>query len=164
MAGSTSVIGRGERSTTACSASSRSRRRPSTYVATVDLGREQVRADERDREEDVDEHECVGRVAAGREGDVRISTFNGTPFVLEMIQDGDIVAMDIGESLDWIAHATIDGYLRALCGLPVPKDIGVPFYIFDAGNVKDAGVPAQFDQGYGKDYVAGYRKLWGLAK
>jgi len=46
----------------------------------------------------------------------------------------------------------------------VPKDIGVPFYIFDASNVKDAGVPAQFDQGYGKDYVAGYRRLWGLQK
>ena len=30
----------------------------------------------------------------------------------------------------------------------------MPFYIFDASNVKDAGVPAQFDQGYGKDYVA----------
>ncbi len=99
----------------------------------------------------------------GRKGKVRVATFNGTPFVLDYVRNGD-VDMNIGESLDWIAHATLDGYLRALCGLPVPKDIGVPFYIFDASNVKDAGVPAQFDQGYGKDYVAGYRKLWGLAK
>ncbi len=98
----------------------------------------------------------------GRKGKVRVATFNGTPFVLDYVRNGD-VDMNIGESLDWIAHATLDGYLRALCGLPVPKDIGVPFYIFDAGNVKDAGVPAQFDQGYGKDYVAGYRRLWGLA-
>lgn len=99
----------------------------------------------------------------GRKGKVRVATFNGTPFVLDYVRNGD-VDMNIGESLDWIAHATLDGYLRALCGLPVPKDIGVPFYIFDASNVKDAGVPAQFDQGYGQDYVAGYRKLWGLAK
>lgn len=99
----------------------------------------------------------------GRKGKVKVATFNGTPFVLDYVRNGD-VDMNIGESLDWIAHATIDGYLRSLCGLPVPKDIGVPFYIFDAGNVKDAGVPAQFDQGYGSDYVAGFRKLWGLAK
>ncbi|MCP5471597.1 MAG: sugar ABC transporter substrate-binding protein [Sinobacteraceae bacterium] len=99
----------------------------------------------------------------GRRGKVKVATFNGTPFVLDYVRNGE-VDMNIGESLDWIAHATIDGYLRALCGLPVPKDIGVPFYIFDAGNVKDAGVPAQFDQGYGSDYIAGFRKLWGLAQ
>ena len=99
----------------------------------------------------------------GRKGKVRVATFNGTPFVLDYVRNGD-VDMNIGESLDWIAHATVDGYLRALCGLPVPKDIGVPFYIFDSTNVKDAGIPAQFDQGYGNAYIAGYRRLWGLTK
>ena len=97
----------------------------------------------------------------GRQGKVKIATFNGTPFVLDYVRDGK-VDMDIGESLDWIARATIDGYLRADCGLPVPKDIGVPFYIFDATNVKDAGVPAQFDQGYGSEYVRGFRTAWML--
>jgi len=95
----------------------------------------------------------------GKQGKVRVATFNGTPFVLDYVRDGK-VDMDIGESLDWIARATIDGYLRADCGLPVPKDIGVPFYIFDAANVKDAGVPAKFDQGYGDDYVRGFREAW----
>ena len=99
----------------------------------------------------------------GRRGKVRVATFNGTPFVLDYVRNGD-VDMDIGESLDWIARATVDGYLRALCGLPVPREIGVPFYIFDAANVKEAGVPAQFDQGYGDAYAQGYRRLWGLAK
>jgi ribose transport system substrate-binding protein len=99
----------------------------------------------------------------GKKGKVRIATFNGTPFVLDYVRNGD-VDMDIGESLDWIARATVDGYLRGLCGLPVPKDIGVPFYIFDAANAKEAGVPAQFDRGYGSDYVTGFRKLWGLAQ
>jgi ribose transport system substrate-binding protein len=99
----------------------------------------------------------------GKKGKVRIATFNGTPFVLDYVRNGD-VDMDIGESLDWIARATVDGYLRGLCGLPVPKDIGVPFYIFDAANAKEAGVPAQFDRGYGSDYVTGFHKLWGLAQ
>jgi ribose transport system substrate-binding protein len=98
---------------------------------------------------------------AGKGAKVKIATFNGTPFVLDYIQQG-AVDMDIGESLDWIARSTIDGYLRALCGLPVPKDIGVPFYIFDATNAKDAGTPASFGKGYGDDYIAGFQKLWKL--
>ncbi len=97
----------------------------------------------------------------GKTGTVKVATFNGTPFVLDYVREGK-VDMNIGESLDWIARATIDGYLRADCGLPVPKDIGVPFYIFDSTNVKDAGVPAKFDQGYGSDYVTGFRKAWML--
>jgi ribose transport system substrate-binding protein len=97
----------------------------------------------------------------GRQGKVRIATFNGTPFVLDYVRDGK-VDMDIGESLDWIARATIDGYLRADCGLPVPKELGVPFYVIDASNVRDAGVPAVFDQGYGDAYLRGYRAAWML--
>ncbi len=93
------------------------------------------------------------------DGKVRIASFNGTPFVLDYVREGK-VDMDLGENTDWIARATIDGYLRAACGLKVPPDIGVPFYIFTADNVKDAGVPAKFDQGYGTDYVGGYRKAW----
>lgn len=97
----------------------------------------------------------------GKAAKVKIATFNGTPFVLDYVREGK-VDMNIGESLDWIARATVDGYLRADCGLPVPKDIGVPLYIFDASNAKDAGVPAKFDQGYGTDYVKGFRAAWQL--
>jgi ribose transport system substrate-binding protein len=97
----------------------------------------------------------------GKSAAVKIATFNGTPFVLDYVQAG-AVDMDIGESLDWIARATVDGYLRVLCGLAAPAGIGVPFYIFDSHNAKEAGTPATFDQGYGSDYVSGYRRLWGL--
>ena len=97
----------------------------------------------------------------GKSATVKVATFNGTPFVLDYVQAG-AVDMDIGESLDWIARATIDGYLRVLCGLAAPTGIGVPFYIFDSNNAKDAGTPATFDKGYGSQYVSGYRQLWGL--
>ena len=56
---------------------------------------------------------------AGKTGAVKVATFNGTPFVLDFIQQG-AVDMDIGESLDWIAYATVDGHLRDACGLPSP--------------------------------------------
>jgi ribose transport system substrate-binding protein len=95
----------------------------------------------------------------GRAARVKIATFNGTPFVLDLLRQGK-VDMDIGESLDWIARATIDGYLRKLCGLPMPQALNVPLYIFDARNVATAGVPAEQDKGYGDAYIKGFDSLW----
>jgi ribose transport system substrate-binding protein len=97
----------------------------------------------------------------GKTGAVKVATFNGTPFVLDYIAQG-AVDMDIGESLDWIAYATIDGHLRDACGMKSPTALNVPFYIFDKNNVAEAGTPAQFDTGYGDAYKSGFRKLWGL--
>jgi ribose transport system substrate-binding protein len=99
----------------------------------------------------------------GTAGTTKVATFNGTPFVLDFISQG-VVSMDIGESLDWIAYSTVDGYLRTLCGLPAPTALNVPFYIFDKDNVAEAGTPAAFDTGYGDAYVSGFRKVWGLDK
>ncbi len=97
----------------------------------------------------------------GKTGAVKVATFNGTPFVLDYIQQGT-VDMDIGESLDWIAYATIDGHVRDLCGLKSPAALNVPFYIFDKSNAAEAGTPAGYDTGYGNAYVEGFRKLWKL--
>jgi ribose transport system substrate-binding protein len=98
---------------------------------------------------------------AGKTGAVKVATFNGTPFVLDFIQQGT-ADMDIGESLDWIAYATVDGHLRDACGIPSPTALNVPFYIFDKSNVKEAGTPAKFDTGYGDAYKAGFAKTWML--
>lgn len=93
--------------------------------------------------------------------DVKIATFNGTPFVLDLIQQGQ-VEMDIGENLDWIAHGVLDSHMRRLCGLEVPNDPKIPFLIFDASNAASAGKPAQASTGYGDAYQAGFRTLWKL--
>lgn len=92
---------------------------------------------------------------------VKIATFNGSPYVLQLVQQGR-VEMDIGESIDWVAHAIVDAEMRMLCGLPPVKDPKVPLYIFDASNAATAGNPPQISTGYGDAYVKGYRKLWGL--
>ena len=47
--------------------------------------------------------------AASRVG---VSTFNGTPFVLKLLQDGDVVRMDAGEDLAWVGWATMDQAFR----------------------------------------------------
>ena len=70
--------------------------------------------------------------------------------------------MDIGENLDWFAHAIIDAEMRIACGLEPVKDPKVPLRIFDKTNVKDVGNPAAYNAGYGDAYVAGYRELWKL--
>ena len=95
----------------------------------------------------------------GKSETVKVATSNGTPFVLDFIREGK-VEMDIGESLDWIARATIDGYMRNLAGLPMPEDIGVPYYLFDESNIETAGVPAEPNKGYGDEYVKGFHKTW----
>jgi ribose transport system substrate-binding protein len=94
------------------------------------------------------------------ENRVKIDAFNGTPFVLGLVQQGK-VQMDIGENLDWIGHAIIDDEMRLLCGTQVVNP-RIPFYIFTAANAKDAGVPPQLSRGYGDAYITGYRKLWEL--
>jgi ribose transport system substrate-binding protein len=93
--------------------------------------------------------------------DVKIASFNGTPFVLDMVRDG-IVEMDVGESVGWIGAAALDYDMRLLCGVQGEATLNVPLYIFDKDNVKSAGVPATYGAGYSDVYIAGFHKLWGL--
>jgi ribose transport system substrate-binding protein len=97
----------------------------------------------------------------GSQKRVGVDAFNGTPFVLGLVQQGQ-VQMDIGENLDWIGHAVIDAEMRRVCGLPLVSNPRIPFYIFTHANAKDAGTPPQLSQGYGDAYVKGYADLWKL--
>ncbi len=93
---------------------------------------------------------------------VGVASFNGTPFVLDMIREGT-VNMDLGESLGWAGYAAIDTQMRILCGLPVPAKLNVPLLIFDKANVASAGIPANFDDGYGDQHLKAFRRLWKLS-
>jgi ABC-type sugar transport system substrate-binding protein len=97
----------------------------------------------------------------GSQKKVGVDAFNGTPFVLGLVQQGQ-VEMDIGENLDWIGHAIIDAEMRRVCGLPLVANPKIPFYVFTLENAKDAGTPPQPSQGYGDAYVKGYADLWKL--
>jgi ribose transport system substrate-binding protein len=97
----------------------------------------------------------------GAQDRVKIDAFNGTPFVIGLVQTGQ-VEMDIGENLDWIGHSIIDSEMRRVCGLPLVSDPKIPFYIFTKDNAKDAGTPPQLSQGYGDAYVKGFGDLWKL--
>lgn len=101
--------------------------------------------------------------AAGREGKVHIATYDGTPFVLKMMETGNIVTMDVGEDLDWVAKAIMDQEMRVAGGLKPVANENTPLYIFTKANVKTAGVPPKVSTGYGSSYISGYQKLWGLS-
>jgi ribose transport system substrate-binding protein len=92
----------------------------------------------------------------------KIVSYNGTPFVLDMMRDGDIVEMEVGESLGWVGMAGIDADMRLLCGQPKVTKLNTPAYIFTKANVATAGKPATFNDGYGDAHIAGFKKLWGI--
>ena len=94
--------------------------------------------------------------------EAKIVSYNGTPFVLDMMREGDIVEMNVGESLGWVGMAGADANMRLLCGLEPVTKLNTPAYIFTDENVTSAGTPASFDDGYGDVHVDGFRKLWGL--
>lgn len=103
---------------------------------------------------------AAGIRAAGRTNTVKISTFNGTPEILKQVKNGDLIAMDVGENLDWIAHAVMDQSMRIIGDLDPVQNARVPVRVFDDSNIGDAG--DDFTGGFGEEYVAGYERLWGL--
>lgn len=104
----------------------------------------------------------AGIKAAGAQSRVHVVTFNGTPSVLKMVQDHDVVQMDIGENLSWIAMAVMDQHMRLMGGMKAVANEHIPLRIFDAGNIKDTGVPPRDSTGFGSAYISRYKKLWGL--
>ena len=101
-------------------------------------------------------------LAAGATDRVRISTFNGTPFVLRLLQDDDIVQMDVGENLAWVGWATMDQAFRVIAGEEPVESEHTPLRVFDDGNIAEAGTPPELDTGYGDAFVSGYKTLWGV--
>jgi ribose transport system substrate-binding protein len=97
----------------------------------------------------------------GKQGSVKIATFNGSPGMLDLQRQGDI-EMNVGESLGWWGMAGADADMRVLCGVPKVTNPHTPLLIFDKSNVETAGVPADYDKGYGNVHVDGFLKLWGL--
>lgn len=107
----------------------------------------------------------AGAVAAvqtiGKADSVKVLSYNGSPYVLQFIQDKNIAAMDVGEDTVGIGYANMDQAFRILLGLPtVPER--TPIRIFDSTNVNDAGVPPTTGTGYGGALAEGFLALWGL--
>ncbi|MEV7005009.1 sugar ABC transporter substrate-binding protein [Streptosporangium sp. NPDC051022] len=100
---------------------------------------------------------------AGRAGKVKIVTYNGTPSILKMMQEDDVIEMNVGQSNDWMAHVVLDQMMRRAGGLPANPKATWPLYVWTKANVAQAGSPPTDSQGYGDAYRQGFTKLWGLS-
>ena len=100
----------------------------------------------------------------GKTGQVKIASYNGSPFALDAIRQsqGSLVALNVGEDTPGIGYATMDQVFRVLLGQP-PVHERTPIRIWDKANVAEAGTPAKAGQGYGNVYTTGFLKLWGLS-
>jgi ribose transport system substrate-binding protein len=101
--------------------------------------------------------------ALGKGNSLKIVTFNGTPAILKEIKKGSIIAMDVGENLDWISRGILDQEMRLMAGIPPSKSPNIPIRVFDATNVSQAGNPPANGKGFGSAYIGGYNKLWGAS-
>jgi ribose transport system substrate-binding protein len=99
--------------------------------------------------------------AVGKTGSVKVVSFNGSPFALDDIRNGNIMAMDASENTRWIGFADVDQAFRLLAGM-LPVNETTPFRLMDKSNVTQAGVPATNYLGYGNAYAVGFWHLWGL--
>ncbi len=103
-----------------------------------------------------------GITAAGKTGSVHIASYNGTPAVMKLIQDGSIMSMDVGENITWLAYATLDQVGRVITGAPIiaSGNEETPLRVFSKSNIDEAGKPPTPDLGYGTAYATGYGALW----
>jgi ribose transport system substrate-binding protein len=97
----------------------------------------------------------------GKTGQVKVLSYNGSPYALKYIQDGDIVVMNVGEDTVGIGYASMDQAFRILLGKPT-VDERTPIRIWDKTNVNEAGTPPETGKGYGSALSDGFLQLWGL--
>lgn len=92
---------------------------------------------------------------------LHIATFNASPSVVADIQQGNVVAADMGEDFQWLARAILDQDFRVLLGMSPAEHDAAGVRLFTAQNASEAGNPPTFDQGYGTAAATGFNQLWG---
>jgi ribose transport system substrate-binding protein len=102
-------------------------------------------------------------LSSGKVGQVETASFNGTPAILKLMQEGDVVAMDVGEDVSWLAWSTLDEAGRILTGTGATPggDQKTPLKVITDENVAETGTPPESGKGYGNAYITGYEALWG---
>ena len=101
----------------------------------------------------------IEQAAADR--NIGVYSFNGTPAVMALIPNG-IMRMDAAENPEWVAYVNLDTTFRAMLGAEPTPGAANPLRVIDASNVAETGNPPESGKGFGDQYQAAYRTLWGL--
>jgi ribose transport system substrate-binding protein len=101
--------------------------------------------------------------AGGFQDKVKIGSFNGSPDVMQLLKDGDVVGAEVGGAILWEGWGFADQALRILTDNPPVEDIKTPLRLFTAENINEIDLEAQESTWYGDvDFKAEYQKLWGV--
>lgn len=102
---------------------------------------------------------------AGAANKVKIATYNGTPSVLKLLKDHNVVSCDVGGANTWEGWQDVDQALRILTGnAPVAGESRPPNRLFDDSNIDELGLNGPEELWYDTASAKqGFRKLWGIA-
>jgi ribose transport system substrate-binding protein len=101
-------------------------------------------------------------VQAGKQGQVKIATWNATPSVVQEMGRGNVVSFDVGGANVWFGWGLADQLFRVLNGEPPVKDTKIPNRAFTRENLKTIDLKKDESTWYGDvDFRAEYSKLWG---
>ncbi|MBM3504989.1 MAG: sugar ABC transporter substrate-binding protein [Alphaproteobacteria bacterium] len=102
----------------------------------------------------------------GKTGQVKFVSYNGSANMLDLqrteLDNRGIKIANVGESLGWVGLAGVDYNMRLLCNVQRSEVINTPLYLFDETNIRNAGVPAEYNKGYGDAHIPAFRRLWQL--
>jgi ribose transport system substrate-binding protein len=102
----------------------------------------------------------IDQAAADR--NLGVYSFNGTPAVMKLIQEGTTMRSDAAESPDWVSYVNLDTVFRAMLGADPIAKVSGPLRVIDKSNVDETGVPPESGKGFGNEFPSAYMKLWGL--
>jgi ribose transport system substrate-binding protein len=91
---------------------------------------------------------------------VKISTFNGTPSVLDQMRTGNVITFDSAENFSWIGRGILDQDMRVLLKMAPAANEVTPMQNWTKANVAQAGVPATYSKGWGTVAQTGFARLW----
>jgi len=102
-------------------------------------------------------------VARAQATDVKVVSYNATEPALTMLEDGQLVAGDVGGMNAWLGWAAMDQIARLATDNEPAADVEIPHRIFTADNIDSIDLSAPETEWYGDlDLAAEYTKLWGV--
>jgi ribose transport system substrate-binding protein len=102
----------------------------------------------------------IDQAAADR--NLGVYSFNGTPAVMKLIQEGTTMRSDAAENPDWVSYVNLDTVFRAMLGADPIAKVSGPLRVIDKSNVDETGTPPESGLGFGTAFPGAYLKLWGL--
>ncbi|MFN8215209.1 MAG: sugar ABC transporter substrate-binding protein [Solirubrobacterales bacterium] len=103
----------------------------------------------------------VPAVLQANKPEVKVVSFNATPSVMEMMNEGEVMAADVGGANVWLGWGLADQTFRVLAGVAPVKDENIPLRTFTKENLDAIDLGGPEVDWYGKaDFKANYKKLW----